>query len=100
MNAQFHIEKLQAGQQTQFRPKGQSMTGKIDSGQLVTFEPVSNIKTLKVGDIVMCKVKGRLIDAHLVTKKRADGAVMISNNHGHDNGWTKTVYGRVIKIED
>jgi hypothetical protein len=45
----------------------------------------------EVGDIVFAKVKGRWIDSHLITKKDADGRYMISNNHGHDNGWTKSV---------
>lgn len=54
----------------------------------------------EVGDIVFCKVKGRYIDAHLITKKRADGKYLISNNHGYDNGWTDAVFGRVIYTVD
>lgn len=57
----------------------------------------------EVGDIVFCKVKGRYIDSHLITKKSNNGKYieyLISNNHGHDNGWTKTVYGRVVSAED
>ena len=54
----------------------------------------------KVGDIVFCKVNGRFIDSHLITKKGRDGRYMISNNHGHDNGWTRTIYGKVIKSVD
>lgn len=53
-----------------------------------------------VGDIVFCKVKGRFIDAHKITKIAADGQYMIANNHNHENGWTKTIYGRVIKATD
>ena len=52
----------------------------------------------EVGDIVFTKVKGRWIDAHLVTKKSEKG-YLISNNHGHDNGWTRNIFGRVIKAE-
>ena len=55
-------------------------------------------ETYAVGDIVFCKVKGRWIDAHLVTRKSECG-YLISNNHGHDNGWTRTIFGRVIKAE-
>lgn len=50
----------------------------------------------EVGDIVFCKVNGRYIDAHKITKK-FDGKYMISNNHGHENGWTSSVYGKVTK---
>jgi hypothetical protein len=24
---------------------------------------------------------------------------LISNNHGWDNGWTRTIFGRVVKAE-
>lgn len=57
-------------------------------------------KAYKKGDIVFCKVRGRYIDAHLITKVAADGQYLISNNHGHDNGWTSTIYGRVIRAID
>jgi hypothetical protein len=48
---------------------------------------------------VFCKVRGRYIDAHLITAVHPKRGWLISNNHGHDNGWTKTIYGRVTKIE-
>lgn len=48
-----------------------------------------------VGDIVFCKVRGRYIDAHKITAVR-NGKYLISNNHGHDNGWASAIYGRVI----
>ena len=54
----------------------------------------------EVGDIVFCKVRGRFIDAHLITKKAAAGRYLISNNHNHDNGWTRQIFGRVIRSED
>nr|WP_250807342.1 hypothetical protein [Neorhizobium tomejilense] len=49
----------------------------------------------KIGDIVFCKVRGNYIDAHKITAIR-DGKYLISNNHGHDNGWTSAIFGRVI----
>lgn len=55
----------------------------------------------KVGDIVFCKVRGRYIDAHLITAVGPGGdSYLISNNHGHDNGWARQVYGRVVRSED
>lgn len=54
----------------------------------------------KVGDIVLCKVRGRMIDAHRITKIAPDGRYMIANNHGHENGWTRLIYGRVVKASD
>ena len=46
--------------------------------------------TYAVGDIVFCKV------AHKITKVGADGRYLIANNRGHENGWTRTIYGRVV----
>lgn len=57
-------------------------------------------ETYQVGDIVFCKVRGRYIDAHKITKIGSDGQYLISNNNGHDNGWTSIIYGRVIHSED
>ena len=47
--AAHYIAKLQNGQTVSFRPRGHSMSGKIESGQLCTVEPV-NPATVKVGD--------------------------------------------------
>jgi hypothetical protein len=46
--------------------------------------------------IGVCKVKGRYIDAHKITAIQGS-RYLISNNHGHNNGWTTTVFGRVIE---
>jgi hypothetical protein len=35
-----HIARLQAGETVHFRPRGDSMRGKIESGQLCTVEPM------------------------------------------------------------
>lgn len=67
----------------------------IESGSVLTF---TTSEDYEVGDIVFAKVGGRFIDAHKITKKAADGRFMISNNHGWDNGWTRTIYGRVTKV--
>lgn len=74
---------------------GNSMTPIIKSGTLLTFKKCDDYE---VGDIVFCKVKGRLIDSHKITKKSDQKGYLISNNHGWDNGWTKKIFGKVIKI--
>ena len=53
----------------------------------------------EVGDVVFCKVRGRYIDAHKITAINPKRGYKISNNHGHDNGWAKQIYGKVVKIE-
>ena len=55
--ASEHIVRLQKGDTVQFRPRGNSMRGKIESGQLRTVVPV-RAEHLNVGDIVLCKVNG------------------------------------------
>ncbi len=95
------IEKLKNGETVSFRPHGNSMTPKIESGQLVTLEPVKDYKALEKGDIVYCKVKGNVY-LHLISAIKNDGEeFQISNNHGHVNGWTasKNVFGKLTKVE-
>ncbi len=93
-----HIKKLQTGETIQFKPRGNSMKGKIDSGNLVTVGPIIDQK-LKKGDIVLCKVKGREY-LHLVKAIR-EKQYQIGNNRGHINGWisAEAVFGICVKIE-
>ena len=56
--ATCYIAELQAGKTVSFRPRGNSMAGKIESGQLCTVAPVDPA-TLTFGEIVLCKVRGR-----------------------------------------
>ena len=90
------IAKLQNGEKVIHRGKGNSMTPIIKSGQQVELEPCT-WEQAKVGDAVFCKVRG-MITTHLVTAKNEKKGCRISNNHGHVNGWTKQVYGKVTKV--
>jgi len=88
--------KLAATGSGQMKCFGSSMVPILKSGSLLTF-----IKQEKyeIGDIVFCKVKGRYIDAHKITKIDSDGKYMIANNHGFENGWTKIIYGKAVKAQ-
>jgi phage repressor protein C with HTH and peptisase S24 domain len=95
--ASAYIEKLKAGESVSLRPRGNSMTGKIESGQLCTVEPVTT-EVLRVGDIVLCKVNGSEY-LHLI--KAIQGLrFQIGNNRGRINGWvsTNSIYGRCVRI--
>ena len=46
--ASHHIQKLLTGETVSFRPHGQSMSGRIESGQLCTVAPVDP-EVLEVG---------------------------------------------------
>lgn len=97
--ASGYIEKLLAGESVSFRPRGNSMAGKIDSGKLCLVAPI-HPSLLKVGEIVLCKVRGKEY-LHLV-KAIQGQRFQIGNNRGHINGWISgtAIFGRYIKVED
>jgi hypothetical protein len=92
-----YIGQLQQEQMVQFRPRGNSMSGKIDSGQLVTVRPIGERK-IEIGDIVLCKVNG-VQYLHLVKAVQGD-RFLIGNNRGRINGWTqrRNIFGIVTEI--
>lgn len=81
--ASGHIARLQQRETVSFRPRGNSMKGKIDSDQLCTVAPV-NPAELAVGDIVLCRLRGADY-LHLV-KAIQGGRFQIGNNRGRING--------------
>ena len=97
--ATHYIEKLKNGETVSFRPKGNSMQGKVDSGQLVTVEPVGE-RELQKGDIVLCKVNGSQY-LHLIKAIQGD-RFQIGNNRGRINGWVgrSLIYGICTRIEN
>ena len=92
---QTTIQKLLAGETVIIKGKGNSMTPKLKSGEAVIVEPITPDTIIRKRDIVLCKVKGHIY-LHLVTGVSGD-SYKISNNHGHDNGWTKQVYGKYVR---
>jgi hypothetical protein len=86
---------LQEGKTFETSEKGNSMTPLIQSGQKHTLSPIT-LEECEIGDIVFCKVKGRYF-THIV-KAKSEKGLLIGNNHGHINGWTKQVFGKVIEI--
>ena len=94
-----HIAKLRAGETVAFRPRGNSMSGRIDSGQLCTVAPVADPASLAVGDIVLCKVNGREY-LHLI-KAIQGKRFQIGNNRGRINGWVSAnaIFGRCVRVE-
>jgi hypothetical protein len=100
--ADRHIEALQAGSTVQFRPHGNSMAGRISSGQLVTVAPLSSDPA--EGDAVLCRVRGAQY-LHIVKATRGaadDRQFLIGNNRGGINGWVSrnAIFGIVQKVED
>lgn len=93
-----YIDKLRRGEIVQFRPRGNSMSGKIESGQLCTVAPVQ-VAELHIGDIVLCKVNGYQY-LHLI-KAIQGKRFQIGNNRGRINGWIgeNGIYGKCVRIE-
>ena len=91
------IKELAQNGMTVMRVFGNSMTPIIKSGSTLTFKRIDT--GYEIGDVVFAKVSGRFIDAHLITAKNDKRGYLISNNHGHDNGWTHRIFGKVVKIE-
>lgn len=90
------VKRLILGEDVTHKPRGNSMTPLIKSGQRIVLSPVA-LNEIKKGDVVLAKVNGRYY-IHKVTALGDNGKVQISNNHGHVNGWTFRVYGKVTEI--
>lgn len=95
--ATHYIEKLKAGETVQFRPRGNSMKGKINSGQLVTVQPIAG-RQLQKGDIVLCRVNGSQY-LHLIKAMQGE-RYQIGNNLGRI-GWVtiNSIYGICTFVE-
>lgn len=96
--ASGYIEKLRQGESVSFRPRGHSMSPRIESGQLCTVEPV-DCAALEVGDVVLCKVKGA---EYLHIVKAIEGErFQIGNNRGLINGWVgaNSIFGRLVSVQ-
>ena len=94
--ASQYISQLQKHETVSFRPRGNSMQGKIESGDLVTVSP--DIKSLVVGDIVLCKVSGNHY-LHLIKAIQGD-RYQIGNNKGGINGWIgkSSIFGKCTAV--
>ena len=96
--ADTHIARLARGETVQFRPRGNSMVGRIESGQLCTVAPLGD-RAPVVGDIVLCRVRGAQY-LHLVKAIQGD-RFQIGNNKGRINGWItlRQIFGRLTAVE-
>lgn len=94
-NERTAVEPLQEGKSVLVKGVGNSMTPRLVSGQIVRVDPITLDTVLSKGDVVLAKVKGSFY-LHKITAIKG-GQYQISNNHGHVNGWTNKVFGKVIE---
>lgn len=92
----WKIQKLLDGETIISKEPGNSMLPLLKSKQPVKLQPIS-WEDCETGDIVFCKVRGNVF-THLVKGKNERRGLLIGNNRGRINGWTKNVYGKVIEI--
>jgi hypothetical protein len=71
----------------------------IRAGDYVKLEPLTPERrsALRKGDIVLARVRGSVY-LHFITAIEYP-RIQVGNAHGHINGWTSKVYGKVTKIE-
>jgi hypothetical protein len=93
------IEKLTRGETVTLRPRGHSMTGKVNDGDQVTVAPCSGDRAPAVGDVVLVRCRGHEY-LHLV-KARQGERFLIGNNRGGINGWVgrRAIFGVATVIE-
>jgi hypothetical protein len=91
---------LEKGEIT-FKPHGNSMTPKIDSGDEVVVKQVP-ASSCRVGDAVYAKVKGSYYLHLLSAIDESKDRYQISNNHGHVNGWVgpEAIFGVCVKVKN
>jgi hypothetical protein len=92
----WKAEKLLSGETITSKEVGNSMLPILKSKQSVILEPTEWDK-VEVGDIVYVKVHGHFY-THLVKAVDPKKGCLICNNKGRVNGWSKQIYGKVIKI--
>lgn len=97
--ADVYVEKLKAGETVQFRPRGNSMVPRVQSGDLCTVDPITNHGELAPGDIVLCRVNGSQY-LHLVIAVDHQ-RFQIGNNRGRINGWVapSAIFGKLVRVE-
>ena len=94
-----YIEKLKAGETVSFRPRGNSMQPRIESGALCTVRPLKPDEDVGKHSIVLCRVAGSEY-LHLVSAVQGK-RYQISNNHNHVNGWVgrDSIFGLLVSVE-
>ena len=97
----FVLETLLEKGEVTFKPHGNSMTPRIDSGDQVVVKKVE-VSLLRVGDAVYAKVKGNYYLHLLSAIDESQDRYQISNNHGHVNGWVnaENVFGVCVQVKD
>ena len=93
----FKVEKLEKGECLISREPGNSMTPILKSREPVILEPMTDWNQFKTGDIAYVKIHGNYY-THLVHGVDESKGLLIGNNHGYVQGWTKKVFAKAHLI--
>lgn len=102
--ADAYIEKLKEGFTVKFRPKGNSMKPRIESGWEVTVRPLCCDADVQVDSVVLCTVGAKQY-LHRVSKINLNPAGLhsyeISNQAGRVNGWIfiNNIHGLLTHVQ-
>lgn len=89
----FKVEKLEKGECIISREPGNSMTPKLQSREPVILEPMNDWNMFEKDDIAYIKIHGNYY-THLVYGVDKEKGLLIGNNHGHVQGWTRKVFAK------
>ena len=97
---------LLAGKSVAYRSSGRSLEPRVYSGDRCSYEPVTSVEQVSVGDVVFCEVQeGDRFYAHLVARKEWHEWVecyyfWISNLKRKINGWChiRHIYGKLSNV--
>lgn len=94
------FNQVKSGEVIEFRPRGNSMTGLVNDGDLVKVVPLNNVNALAVGDVVLVKVKGGVFLHKVLENQTKIERVKIGNNKGGVNGYTayRNVAGVAVEV--
>lgn len=96
------LTALQKDLPIQVRPRGHSMTGRINDGDMVTLEPCA-AEALMSGTIVLVRIQGKRF-SHIVLHSILSlegGRFLIGSHQGRVDGWVDRgdIYGIATKVE-
>lgn len=97
MSHSHKVQRLAQGETIISREPGNSMTPILESREPVILEPKTDWNEFQKGDIAYVKIHGSHY-THLVYGVDKTKGLLIGNNHGHVQGWTKKVFAKAHKI--
>ncbi len=98
--ADKHITDLEYLGSATFRPQGNSMQPLIESNDLVKVIKLPPPAAYKVGDVVLCRLKGKQY-LHKVLEVSSSGLTYkIGNNKGFAQGWVRatSIFGLCVEV--